>query len=215
VGVLALSRGAGFDSVFRGLGATVSDLGEVVKPPAGEIAAAADALGLPDVIVLPNHKNVLLAARQAMTLARCTLHVVPSESLPQGIAALIAFAPDPPVSAILEAMTGARANVRTVEVTTAAAARTADGIAVRAGQYIALLDGTLVRAAEALDDALLPALRQAGANEASLITLYGGEALSADALAAIRDSVRSSLECEVESLSGGQPLYELIASVEA
>jgi dihydroxyacetone kinase-like predicted kinase len=215
VGVVALSRGAGFDEIFRGLGAAVSDLGEVVKPPAGEIAEAVDALGMADVIVLPNHKNVLLAAQQAAALARSTLHVVPSDSLPEGIAALIAFDPNESAAVNARTMTSAMAGVRTIEVTTAAATRRADGLAVCEGDVIALVDGKLVAAKPALLDALLPALREAGAGSAGLITLYGGEALPAEELDRIRGAVAQAFGAEVQAHSGGQPLYQLIASVEA
>jgi DAK2 domain fusion protein YloV len=215
VGVVALSRGAGFDEIFRGLGAAVSDLGEVVKPPAGEIAEAVDALGMADVIVLPNHKNVLLAAQQAAALARSTLHVVPSDSLPQGIAALIAFDPNESAAVNARTMTSAMAGVRTIEVTTAAATRRADGLAVCEGDVIALVDGKLVAAKPVLLDALLPALREAGAGSAGLITLYGGEALPAEELDRIRGAVAQAFGAEVQAHSGGQPLYQLIASVEA
>src|SRR5690606_9627918 len=91
VAMLAMSRGDGFDAIFESLGAAVSDLGIVEKPPAGQIADAADALRVADVVVLANHRNVLLAAEQAKELSRCTLHIVPTTSLPQGIAAAMAF----------------------------------------------------------------------------------------------------------------------------
>lgn len=90
---LGTSRGAGFDAIFESMGAHVADLGEVVKPPAGDIAAAADATGAPEVLVLPNHKNVRLAAGQAASLASCRLTVVPSASLVEGLAAALAFMP--------------------------------------------------------------------------------------------------------------------------
>ncbi|MEO9256104.1 MAG: DAK2 domain-containing protein, partial [Tepidiformaceae bacterium] len=215
IGVVALSRGAGFDEIFRGLGATVSDLGEVVKPPAGEIAAAADALGIADVIVLPNHKNVLMAAQQAVGLAHCTLHVVGSESLPQGIAALMAFDQDETAAANVRAMSGAMDGVRTVEITTAAADRSADGIAVHAGDVIALVDGQLVAAAARLVAVLLAALTEAGAETAGLITLYGGDSLSKEELTAAELAVATAFQGEVQVHTGGQPLYQLIASVEA
>ncbi|WP_322795399.1 DAK2 domain-containing protein, partial [Tepidiforma sp.] len=118
-GLLAISRGAGFDAVFESLGAAVLDMGDVEKPAAGEIARLADALHTADVIVLPNHRNILLAAEQAAGLTRCTLHVVPTLSLPQGIAAALAFDPDAAVRDLLARMAEAAGRVKTVEVTTA------------------------------------------------------------------------------------------------
>ncbi|MCL4230884.1 MAG: DAK2 domain-containing protein [Dehalococcoidia bacterium] len=215
-GLLALSRGRGFDEIFRSLGASVTDLGEVVKPPAGEIAAAADAMGVPDVIVLPNHRNVVLAAHQAAGLTRCTLHVVETATLPQGIAAAIAFNRDEGVAGNMPAMAAARSSVCTVEVTWAAANRVSDGVAVSAGQAIALVDGKLVKAAQSDTDALLAGLEAAGADRAALVTIYAGEGVGEERLALATTAARRAFaEPEIERVSGGQPLYTFIASVEA
>lgn len=211
VAVLSLSRGQGFDAIFESLGVHVSDLGEVVKPPAGEIAAAADALGVPDVLVLPNHANVVLAARQAASLARCTLHVVPTESLVQGIAAALAFEASETAPVNQRAMGTAREAVRTVEVTRAAANRTTEGLRVRAGNAIALVDGRLVATGEDIVAALVEGLRAGGAATASLVTVYTG----AEAIAAFEDVVAAAFPgVEVQCLAGGQPLYTYIASIE-
>jgi hypothetical protein len=215
VAVLAMSSGPGFDEVFRSLGTAVAPLGKVVKPPAGEIAAAADRLAKADVIVLANHRNVVMAARQAADLARCSIHVVPSESLPQGVAAALAFDPDEPAAANVAAMDAARANVRTVEVTIAAADRVADGVQARAGQPIALVDDRLVAAAEGIEEALRAGLEEAGAGDAALVTLYGGQDVDAGELDRLSLAVKERFPgIEVESVEGGQPLYPVIASVE-
>jgi len=213
--LLALSRGEGFDAIFRSLGAHVTDLGEVVNPPAGDIAAAADALSVPDVIVLSNHKNVILAARQAAKLTRCTLHVVPTESLPQGVAAALALDPDESATANVAAMERATATVRTVEVTRAAASRRANGVSVRKGDAIALADGKLIEAASSYVDALIAGLNAAGAAHAGLVTVYGGAEVDQEATDHIRNAVAAAFPgVEVEAVHAGQPLYALIASVE-
>ena len=215
IGVLALSRGAGFDAAFEGLGAAVCDLSQAQKPAAGEIAAAADALHLSEVIVLPNHPNVLLAAQQAVELTRCTLHVVPTRSLPQGIAAVVAFDPRRPSAANVGAMQDAAKNVRTIEVATAVVSQTSGGIVVREGQSVAFLDGELVAATETALESLVSALEIARAAEAALVTLYRGtEATQGDA-ETIRDAVAARFaEVEIELVDGGQGLYTYIASVE-
>ncbi|MCC6388302.1 MAG: DAK2 domain-containing protein [Dehalococcoidia bacterium] len=212
--LLALSRGAGFDAIFESMGAHVADLGEVVKPPAGDIAAAADATGAPEVLVLPNHKNVRLAAGQAASLASCRLTVVPSASLVEGLAAALAFDATRPAAANVDAMAEAMAAVATVEVTIAGASRTAGGVAVTAGQAIALFDGELVAASESIEAAVLAGLRMAGASEGGLVTLYPGREFAGDP-----DTLRARVAgvfplAEVECMPGGQPLYPLIASLE-
>jgi dihydroxyacetone kinase-like predicted kinase len=215
VAVLAMSRGAGFDEIFEGLGAKVSDLGVVEKPPAGQIASAADALRVADVIVLANHKNVLLAAEQSRELAQCTIHVVPTVSLPQGIAAAMAFDSSEPAKANREAMEAALSQVTTIEVTIAGATRTSDGVAVKEGEAIVLVDGTLVGNAATTREALLAGLGKADVSEGSLVTLYAGEDVSEDEYLALAEEIREAYPgVEVEALSGGQPLYPYIASVE-
>ncbi len=215
VAVLALSRGEGFDAIFESLGAHVTDLGEVIKPPAGQIAAAIDALGTADVIVLPNHKNVVLAAGQAASLTRSTVHIVPTTSLVEGIAAVLAFDSSAGAPANREAMERARHAVRTVEVTLAAANRTADGVRVHAGQAIALLDGKLVAGRETAADALLAGLEAGGAASAGLVTVYAGAGASGGLDEALSRVHAAFPGVEVEGTSGGQPLYEYIASIEA
>ncbi len=213
--LLALSRGEGFDAIFRSLGAHVTDLGEVVKPPAGDIAAAADALAVPDVIVLSNHKNVILAAKQAARLTRCTLHVVPTESLPQGVAAALALDTDESARTNVAAMDRARTTLRTVEVTRAAASRRAEGIGVHKGDAIVLADGKLVGAAPTYLEALVAGLSAAGAASAGLATVYVGAEAGRDGIGSARTAVAAAFpEIEVEVVYAGQPLYAFIASVE-
>jgi DAK2 domain fusion protein YloV len=212
VGLLALSRGAGFDRLFESLGARVVDLGVVEKPAAGNIAHAAEAMGTADVIVLPNHKNVLLAAEQAAQLARCTLHIVPTTTLPQGIAAALVFDSGARAAELADRMAEAAQSVRTVEVTRAAASRAADGVRVEAGQAIAVVDGRLKAARATLEDALVEGLAAAGAGAGTLVTVYVGEGGEAGLAG---DAVRQRFPgAEVEVVEGGQPLYPYIASVE-
>ena len=213
VALLAVSHGEGFDEIFHSLGATTTDLGRVAKPTAGAIAAAADALRTPDVIVLPNHKNVLLAAEQAVKLASCTLHVSPTRTLPGGIAAAIAFSPAASATENLRTMGAAGEAVRTVEVTISAANRSTDGIDARDGEAIALVDGRLVASTPDPADALLAGLARVAAG--SLITVYGGEATTADSLESARQRIADAFPvAEVEAISAGQPLYPFRASVE-
>lgn len=215
VALLAMSRGDGFDEIFESLGATVSDLGVVEKPPAGQIADAADALQVADVIVLANHKNVLLAAEQARELTRATLHVVPTTTLPQGIAAAVAFDPSEPATMNAGEMLAASRQVRTVEVTIAGATRMSEGVAVEEGQAIVLVDGTLVAAEASPEEALLAGLEFVAPADGSLVTLYGGEGVAESEYGHAADGIRRQFPgVEVEALSGGQPHYPFIASVE-
>ncbi|MGE3076073.1 MAG: DAK2 domain-containing protein [Dehalococcoidia bacterium] len=215
VAMLAMSRGAGFDEIFESLGAAVSDLGVVEKPPAGQIASAADALRTPDVIVLANHRNVVLAAQQAKELTDCTLHVIPTTSLPQGIAAAIAFDAGESPAANLSGMVAAATATKTVEVTIAGADRTSDGIAVKQGQPIVLIEGKLVGTADSPGDALIEGLRLAGVEPGQLVTIYAGQGVSESDLSVLAEKAGTlAKELEVEGVMGGQALYPFIASIE-
>ena len=215
VALLAVSHGEGFNAIFRSLGATITNLGEVAKPPAGAIAAAADALRTPDVIVLPNHRNVVLAAQQAAKLSSCTLHVLPTTTLPEGIGAAMAFSGSQGARQNMTNMVAASSAIRTVEVTRSAANRQADGVDAREGEAIALVDGRLVISTMDPLDALIAGLAAADAASASLITLYGGEETGAITLASARKRISSAYPgMEIEAIVGGQLLYPFIASVE-
>ena len=215
VALLAVSHGEGFDAIFRSLGAATTSLGEVAKPPAGAIAAAADALRTPDVIVLPNHRNVILAAQQAAKLASCTLHVVPTSTLPEGIAAAIAFSGSEGARQNMTTMVAASSAIRTVEVTTSAANRQADGVDAREGEAIAMVDGRLVISTMDPLEALIAGLAAADAATASLVTLYGGEQTDATTLDSAHQRVAAAFPgLEIEVIASGQPLYPFIASVE-
>jgi uncharacterized protein len=213
VALLALSPGEGFDGIFHELGAHVMRL-EIVKPAAGEIARAADALRVPDVILLPDHDNVIWAADQAVDLASCTLHVVPAVTVPQGIAAALTFDEAAPIDKLAATMSDALGTVRTVEVTRAAASRMVEGVSVREGQWIALLDTKMVAGADAALEALISGLEAANAANAELVTVYLGEGQDEHA-EEIPEAVSAAFPGpSVEVIDGGQPLYVFIASVE-
>jgi dihydroxyacetone kinase-like predicted kinase len=187
----------------------------VIKPPAGDIASAADAVGAADVLVLANHKDVVMAARQASALTRCTLHVIETTSLPQGIAAGLAFEPSLSLAANLERMREAAAGPMTIEVTDAVSDRTVEGVAVRAGQAIALVDGKLRLARDSAVEALVDGVRLTGAPAGSLITLYCGEAADEELRGqAMRELALAFPTAEVERHDGEQPLYTFVASIE-
>lgn len=212
--VLALSGGPGFDRAFREFGATVAPLGELVKPSAGDIARAADAMALSDVIVLPNHENVLLSARQAVELTQCNLHVVPTKTLPEGLAALLSYSADASVEENVHEMSAALASVATVEVTQATADRTADGVQVRANEFIALLDGRLVASRQDAVDSLVAGLQAGRAGEASLVTVFQGKDADNDETALAQRLGQEFEGVELELVDAGQGLYVFIASIE-
>jgi hypothetical protein len=216
---VAVAPGEGFDDVFRSLGAAgIIPGGQTMNPSAQDILGAARAAGARTVLVLPNNGNVVMTAQQAATVASVAgirLLVVPTRTVPQGIAAQLAFNPELGAEVNAEAMTEAAGAVRTVEVTRATRSVTLDGIDVRAGQVIALLDDKLVAAGADALQAARQALDEAGAGKSELVTVYRGQApTESDAerfAAALRETYPKA---EIELVAGGQPHYDYVISVE-
>jgi uncharacterized protein len=143
------------------------------------------------------------------------VEVVPSRSVPQGLAAMLSFNPDGDPAAVAQKMTKAISTVRTGEITVATRTVEIDGVNVKSGQVIALLDGKLVASAQTVEQGLLELLNKAEADKHELVTLFYGQELPHAEANRIADLVREkypSLETEVQE--GGQPHYQFIVSVE-
>lgn len=216
ISVVAVAAGAGLSEVLTGLGAAaIVHGGQTMNPSTQELLDAITAAPTDQVIVLPNNGNVVLTAQQAADMATKQVRVVPTKSIPQGIAALAAFTFGADLDTNAADMTEAATAARTGEVTRAVRAATIGGVAVKAGQVIGLMDDVLTvsgtdRAAVTLD--LLDAM---GAAESELITLYSGADVSQQTAAAVRDAVQARYtEAAVEVVAGGQPHYDFIVSVE-
>jgi DAK2 domain fusion protein YloV len=215
-GTVVVSPGEGIARVFASLGAAaIVEGGQTMNPSTQEILAALEALPTDKVIILPNNKNIRLCAEQAAEMTSKHARVVPTRSIPQGIAAILAFDPDAPLDSTVDSMHGAADAVRTLELTVATRSVEIDGVEVRQGQVIGLLDGKLVVAGEDLSDAFIELLRQAGTDRAELLTVYYGKDLTDAAARAVMERIRSAHpDLEVELVDGGQPHYQFIASLE-
>jgi DAK2 domain fusion protein YloV len=216
VAVVAVASGDGLEQVFRDLGAAaVVRGGQTMNPSAQEILEAVQGMQAQQVVVLPNNPNILMAAQQAAELCENPCAVLASRTIPQGIAALIAYNPDLDADANVKAMTTALSSVRSGEVTVAVRDATINGVSVSAGQAIALLDGTLTTAGATTEEALLGLLEHAGVSEGDLVTLYGGADVSSEALEQNAETIRQRWpEIEVEAVDGGQPHYQYLVSIE-
>ena len=214
--VVAVTPGEGLERVFRELGAAVVvSGGQTMNPSAKELLDGVTRAGAQHVVVLPNNPNILMAARQAQGLSECPCTVVPARTVPQGIAALLAFNPNLSAEANALAMTEALASVRSGEVTTAVRDSVVDGVRIRQGQTIALLDGTLAAVADALPQALTELLRHASVSSSALVTLYWGGDIDEASASKAADAVRLEWPgVEVEVVAGGQPYYHYLVSIE-
>jgi dihydroxyacetone kinase-like predicted kinase len=216
IAVVAVAPGPGLSRVFASLGAhALLEGGQSMNPSTQEILSSFESLPTDQVILLPNNKNILLAAQQVTDLTVKQVAVVPSRSVPQGLAAILAYRPNGELAPTVEAMTQAMANVRSAEMTTATRTLEIDGISVREGQVIGLLDGKIVAASDDLVEATLETLDRGHALEAEIITLYYGEELSARQANEVADRVRARWAgTAVELIDGGQPHFPLLISVE-
>jgi DAK2 domain fusion protein YloV len=213
VAVVSIAAGDGIEELMWSLGASaIVRGGQTMNPSAGEIRAAIEATGASHVIVLPNNKNIVLAAEQAGA-GLAGVRVLPSRSIPQGVAALVALNPEGTLDENAAQMREAIGHVRSGEVTLAARATTIGGLQVRKGQPIGIVDGDLVVAEETVEDAVLACVeRMVHRGDATLITLYAGA--EEGAASALTEALRARFDAEVEVVDGGQPHYPYLIGVE-
>jgi hypothetical protein len=216
IAVVTVSPGPGLTRIFASLGvAAIVAGGQTMNPSTQEILAAFENLPTDKVIILPNNKNIVMAANQAKDVTAKKVFVVPSRTVPQGLSAMLALNPDGDVEAVAEKMNKSLGLVITGEITVATRSVEIDGVKVEQGQVIALLDGKLVCSSKTVEEGCLCMLDKAKAGEHELITLFYGEDLSATEANRIADKVRESYPVqEIEVQDGGQPHYQFIISVE-
>ncbi len=216
IAVVTVSPGPGLSRIFASLGvAAIVEGGQTMNPSTQEILAAFENLPTDKIIILPNNKNIVMAANQAKEVTVKNVQVVPSRNIPQGLSALLAFNPDGDVEAIAEKMNKSLDLVKAGEITVATRSVEIDGLSCEEGQVIALMDGKLVCSAKSVEEGCLCMLGKAKADEHELITLFYGEDLTATEANRISDKVREAYPGqEIEVQDGGQPHYQFIISVE-
>jgi DAK2 domain fusion protein YloV len=214
--VIAVAPGMGLARVFASLGVTaIIEGGQTMNPSTQEILASFEDLPTEKVILLPNNKNIVLAANQAAELTVKKVEVIPTVSIPQGIAAMFAWEPDGEFATVSKHMIAAYDDIQTAEITTATRSVEIDGVHCESGQVIGLLNGKLACSGDTLEQVLMETLEIADAGSCELITLYYGETLSAMDANQLGDRIREQYsEQELEILEGGQPHYQLILSIE-
>jgi DAK2 domain fusion protein YloV len=216
IAVVAVSPGAGLSRIFASLGvAAVVEGGQTMNPSTQDILNSFENLPTDKIIILPNNKNIVMAANQARDVTVKQVRVVPSRTIPQGLSAMLSLHPDGELNSVAETMTKALEHVRTGEITTATRSVEIDGVKVESGQVIALLDGKLVASAGSVEEGCLELLEKANAAEHELITLYYGQDMPHAEANRIADVIRRKYSSqEVEVQEGGQPHYQFIMSVE-
>jgi dihydroxyacetone kinase-like predicted kinase len=216
IGVVSVAPGAGFRALFASMGAAaIVEGGQTMNPSVQEIMAAVGAVGYRELILLPNNGNVLLAAQQAAKASPRTLRVVPTRTVPQGIAALLAFNYEADLETNVALMTDAASAVVSIEVTRAVRPADVDGLHIEVGQFVGLLDDALVAVANDETAVTLAALAKAEPERREIVTIYWGEDASRAGASALREAINAAYpNLEVEVAAGGQPHYPYIISLE-
>jgi len=216
IAVVAVSPGAGLSRIFASLGvAAVVEGGQTMNPSTQDILNSFENLPTDKIIILPNNKNIVMAANQAKDVTVKQVRVVPSKTIPQGLSAMLSLHPDEELNSVAEKMTKALEHVRTGEITTATRSVEIDGVKVESGQVIALLDGKLVASSGSVEEGCMALLEKANAGEQELITLFYGQDLTHAEANRIADVMRNKYSGqEVEVQEGGQPHYQFIIAVE-
>ncbi|NOT06150.1 MAG: DAK2 domain-containing protein [Anaerolineales bacterium] len=216
IAVVVVSPGLGLSRIFASLGvAAIVAGGQSMNPSTQDILNSFENLPTDKVIILPNNKNIVLAANQAREVTVKHVAVVPTRTVPQGLAAMLSLIPDGELSVVAEKMSKAMSNVKTGEITIATRTVEIDGVNVKDGQVIALLDGKLVVSAESVEQGVMDLLEKASADQHELVTLFYGEGMPHAEANRIKDVIGkkySNLEVEVQE--GGQPHYQFIISIE-
>jgi len=211
-----VSAGPGFSKIFsENPAVVVVPGGQTMNSSTEELLDSFESLPVEQVIILPNNPNIILAAEQASKLSKKEVYIIPTRSIPQGIAAMLAFDPDGPFDKICDAMLINSQEVRTGEITTATHSTTWNNHKISKGEIIGLQDNELICVANSPSECTQQLLRTMINDDCELITLYYGTDISTEEANALSLDVKSEFsDLEVEAYSGGQPLYHYIISVE-
>jgi hypothetical protein len=216
IGVVAVAEGQGIEAALRSVGVTqLIEGGQTMNPSAGEILEAIDACPQDHVIVLPNNGNVIAAADQAAAEAEKTVAVVPSKSIPQGVAAVLALSPDLSFDENVGSMARAATSVRSTEVTRAVRATVINGRKIHAGQAIGIVEGDLTVVSTDLEQAVHDSITEMDPARANLLTVYSGaDVRQHEAEALVQELRERNPDLEVELVPGGQRHYSYLLSLE-
>jgi hypothetical protein len=213
---VAVVAGQGFVEVFKGLGVNVIvPGGQTMNPSIEELLEAVRTAPSDQVILLPNNSNVILSARQVASLAEKEIYVVPTETMPQGIAALMGCNFSADFETNCQAMTQAAGNVQTAEITTAVRSVQIDNLRVREGDYIGIVNGDLVIAGQNREHTFDETLKRMQIEHLEIITLYYGEGITRQVAEEAAQRIKHQhSHLDIQVVNGGQAHYAYIVSAE-
>ena len=216
-GFIAVSVGEGLSEIFKGIGADyIIEGGQTMNPSTEDMLEAIEKVHAETVYILPNNKNIILAAEQAKSLSEDTkVYVVPSKTVPQGITALINFAPDLTAEENMEQMTEEMSRVKTGQITYAVRNTSIDGMEITEGDIMGIGDSGMLAVGKNIEETAMESLRKMVDDESELVTIYYGKDVTEEDAEAFCEKARKEFtSCEFECQNGGQPIYYYMISVE-
>ena len=216
IGVVAVSPGIGISRIFASLGvAAIVQGGQTMNPSTEEILQAFENLPTDKIVILPDNKNIIMAAQSAATMTVKKVAVIPTKSVPQGLNAMLRMNPEGDFDHVVKDMTSAINEVDSGEITIATRNVEINGVAVHEGEVIATLNGNVVLAVNSVEEACLGLLEKAHTDERERITLFYGEKITKNDVNIIVDRIREVYPShEIELHEGGQPHYHFIVAIE-
>jgi len=216
IATIAVVAGDGLADVFASLGTTaIVPGGQTMNPSTKDLLQAVRAVASDKVIILPNNKNVVLTAEQVQPLTEKRIEVVPTQTIPQGVAALLAFDYEADFETNAQLMKEAKSTVKTIEITRAVRAAQLDGLNIKKKQAIGLLDGELLAAGNNTIDILSKILAKLDLKRSEIVTIYYGADTQPAEAEQVSTSIREEYpQLQVEVVRGGQPYYNYIVSIE-
>jgi len=214
--IVTIAMGEGVAELLRSIGASyVIEGGQTMNPSTEDIVKAVQEIGAEKVLILPNNKNIVMAAEQAVELLNIEAAVVPTKTIPQGMAAILSFNPEATVDINQKAMSEAFANVKTGQVTYAVRDTSIDGIQIHKDDFMALAEGKIVLSTPALKDAAEKVITDLVDENAEIVTvIYGEDTTEENASELVKFIEENYPAVEIELFNGKQGLYPYIISVE-
>ena len=215
-GMVAVAPGDGIAGVFNDiLVDAIIEGGQTMNPSADDIAKACDKVQAKEVFVLPNNKNIIFAAQQAKELTKKIVHVIPTKSVPEGVSAALAFNPDATAEENVENMTNSKENVKSASVTYAVRTTHVDGFDLNQGDIIGLDDNNILAKGLLVNDTTIDLIEKIKTDDIVNITLFYGKDIKQEEAENLQARLEEKYpDCDITLLSGGQPVYYYIISLE-
>ena len=215
-GMVAVAPGDGIASVFTDIMVdAIIEGGQTMNPSADDIAKACDKVPAKEVFVLPNNKNIIFAAEQAKELTKKLIHVIPTKSVPEGVSAALAFNPDASTEENIEAMTSSKDSVKSASVTYAVRTTHVDGFDLNQGDIIGLDDSAILAKGLLVNDTTIDLIEKVKTEDIVNITLFYGKDIKQEEAEILQSELSEKYpDCDITLLSGGQPVYYYIISLE-